>query len=375
MWSNKGGTSVGLLPGRASIGPLLLMTICPIMGLLMTEANMHFGGSFLTMFQKVATDPIGVIQASYKAPSYETIKILVAFAVFELALMRLVPGKTFVGPISPSGNRPVYKANGFQCFIISVFAFLIGSFGLGWFKATIVYDHYAEMISALTVASFGFCAFLYVKGLIAPSSADSGSCGNPIIDFYWGMELYPRVLGWDIKQFTNCRWGMMAWAVFPLSFAAKNMELNGGALDWAMAVNVALQLVYVAKFFWWETGYLATMDIQHDRAGFYICWGCLVWVPSVYVSHSLFLVQNSPKWLGPELAAAIFVAGWICIYINYDADRQRGLARATDGNCTMWGHKAKVLPVKYTTDKVRRLDRHRQGGRQGKGANARPLMR
>lgn len=29
----------------------------------------------------------------------------------------------------------------------------------------------------------------------------------------------------------------------------------------------------------WETGYLSTIDIMHDRAGYYICWGCLVWVP------------------------------------------------------------------------------------------------
>ena len=47
------------------------------------------------------------------------------------------------------------------------------------------------------------------------------------------------------------------------------------------------QLVYIAKFYWWETGYLRSLDIMHDRAGFYICWGCLVWVPSVYTSASL----------------------------------------------------------------------------------------
>ncbi len=26
----------------------------------------------------------------------------------------------------------------------------------------------------------------------------------------------------------------------------------------------------------WETGYWGSMDIMHDRAGYYICWGCLV---------------------------------------------------------------------------------------------------
>ena len=36
-----------------------------------------------------------------------------------------------------------------------------------------------------------------------------------------------------------------------------------------MLVSVLVQTVYIAKFFWWETGYFCSMDIQHDRAGTY----------------------------------------------------------------------------------------------------------
>ncbi|KAF5807426.1 putative 7-dehydrocholesterol reductase [Helianthus annuus] len=42
------------------------------------------------------------------------------------------------------------------------------------------------------------------------------------------------------------------------------------------------------------------MDIAHDRAGFYICWGCLVWVPSIYTSPGMYLV-NHPVSLGPQV--------------------------------------------------------------------------
>jgi 7-dehydrocholesterol reductase len=35
-------------------------------------------------------------------------------------------------------------------------------------------------------------------------------------------------------------------------------------------------MAYLVKFYMWETGYWGSMDIQHDRAGYYICWGCLV---------------------------------------------------------------------------------------------------
>lgn len=43
-----------------------------------------------------------------------------------------------------------------------------------------------------------------------------------------------------------------------------------------MQVSVTLQLTYITKFYHWEMGYMNSMDIQHDRAGFYLCWGCLV---------------------------------------------------------------------------------------------------
>lgn len=123
-----------------------------------------------------------------------------------------------------------------------------------------------------------------------------------------GMELYPRIgKNFDIKVFTNCRFGMMSWAVLAVTYCIKQVlvnlwscklhifsfgfcifnnfaasplawfasynllnqyELNGRVSD-SMLVNTTLMLVYVTKFFWWEAGYWSTMDIAHDR-GIYI---------------------------------------------------------------------------------------------------------
>ena len=70
----------------------------------------------------------------------------------------------------------------------------------------------------------------------------------------------------------------------------------------------------------WEAGYWRTMDIAHDRAGYYLCWGCLNWIPSVYTSPSLYLAAH-PYLLGNWKAAAILLAGLAMVYVNYDADR------------------------------------------------------
>ena len=147
---------------------------------------------------------------------------------------------------------------------------------------------------------------------------------------------------------TNCRFGMMGWPLLLLSFAAKQEEVYG--LSDSMVVAVALQLLYITKFFLWETGYLSSLDIMHDRAGYYICWGCLVWIPGIYTSPTFYLV-NHPNHLGLFWSAAIFILGAICILINYLADRQRQMVRATKGTCNVWGKKPRVTVASYITEK------------------------
>jgi 7-dehydrocholesterol reductase len=84
------------------------------------------------------------------------------------------------------------------------------------------------------------------------------------------------------------------------------------------------------------------MDIAHDRAGFYIVWGCLVWLPSVYTSPALYLVDH-PVQLGNALAAAILVAGLLCIWINYDCDCQRQQFRKSNGKDKVWGRTPEMV--------------------------------
>ena len=64
-----------------------------------------------------------------------------------------------------------------------------------------------------------------------------------------------------------------------------------------MAVAVALR---------WETGYWGSMDIMHDRAGYYICWGCLVplrpfcachFRPMCTLTHASHVKARAPSML------------------------------------------------------------------------------
>jgi len=336
---------------RQTLVPALLLLLCPPATFLFWYTNVSLDGSLYLLWELILQQgfftTIYKISSPYIFGTTTAWQIIGIFAAFELALMKLLPGKPFYGPLTRAGNIPVYKENGPTAYVVTLFAFYLCAFQFNLFPASIIYDNFGGILGALNIFSIFFCLFLLIKGHVAPSSTDSGSSGNFIFDYFWGMELYPRIFGWDVKLFTNCRFGMMSWSLIILSFAAKQSENT--ALSDSMLVAVGLQLLFVSKFFFWETGYLRSMDIMHDRAGFYICWGCLVWVPSVYTMPILYLV-NHPNNLGLPLALAIFLLGGAFIIITYLADRQRQRVRATNGQCMIWRKAPKIIVGNYVTD-------------------------
>lgn len=333
---------------RRTIVPLFLMISCPLSVILAWHINTRMNGSLLIFAHTAMQNGIGHTIWQIWQPVFFGTKtaweIIFIFMATQLLLMRIVPGKRVTGPETAKGNIPVYKDNGFSCFIITLALFYLCAYPLHLFLPTLVYDHFAGMLGALNLFSLCFCLMLYLKGRFKPSSTDSGTSGNFIFDYYWGTELYPRMLGWDIKQFTNCRFGMMSWPVIILSFAAKQAQLYG--LSNSMIVSVTIMLVYIAKFFWWESGYLRSMDIMHDRAGFYICWGCLVWVPGIYTLPAMYLV-NHPIHFSPIIAGTIILLGITCVMLNYFADAQRQKVRATHGDCLVWGKTPRLIQANY----------------------------
>lgn len=337
----------GILPGRETFGPLALMISTPIFGIVLFHVNTNMDSNFVVFAKLCASD--GLLHTIYNiwptAFDPQAVKMIAAFMAFELVLQKYMPGKTFVATITPNGNIPTYKANGMASYLFTLTTLLICSH-LNFFRPALVYDKFGEILSSMNLFALLFSLMLLVKGKYFPSSSDSGTTGNYVIDFWWGTELYPRIFGWDVKMFTNCRIGMMFWAVGILCFAAKNMEQNDGNLMNGMFVNVALQIIYITKFFHWEMGYMCSMDIQHDRAGMYICWGCLFWVPSVYTSTSFYLAEHAPE-LSNTSALIMFLLGFLMIAINYDSDNQRYVFRRTNGECLIWGRKPKRIVAEY----------------------------
>lgn len=312
----------GGLFGNRALGSLVLMVLCPFFCLTFVFMCHDLDGSIFKLrdfILKNQNDPVKILTDIMPSPvDPVALRLIGYYAAFELILTRIVPGKQFKATVTATGHTPVYKANGFQCYVITVLT-VLGLYYAKILDPILIYNKMGNFISSLNAFALLLCAFLTVKGLNFPSTLDAGTNGNLIVDFFWGTELYPRVFGWDIKQFTNCRFGMMYWQVGIICYALAQYEQNGYIAS-SMLVSLLVQSVYVAKFFLWETGYFCTMDIQHDRAGYYLCWGCLVWVPSMYTIHTYYLV-NHPVALSVPVTLLYLVAGVYSVWVNYDCDR------------------------------------------------------
>jgi 7-dehydrocholesterol reductase len=333
---------------RTTLGPLLIVVATPPAAIIFWIVCTFepFNGSLLPLR---TTEGWRSVAAHWPWPNASAAAIILVFVLLQAVLLLWLPGKTFEGPITPAGNRPRYTLNGIPAWFVTHALFFGCAYGLHLFNAGIVWDHFGAILATLVLFALLFCLFLYCKGRYWPSSEDRSVSGNFIWDYYWGVELHPTLFGLSLKQLINCRLSMMGWSVIVCSFAAKQAELDpAGHVSNAMLVSVAITVIYLFKFFWWESGYFTSLDIMHDRFGYYICWGVLAWVPAVYALTAQYLVLR-PHDLAWPLAAAIFLLGVSAIYVNYAADAQRQRVRATNGKTTVWGGLPDLIRARYTT--------------------------
>lgn len=331
---------------HTTVGPLLLMVTTPLTIVFAWIICVRYDGSIIRMIQEVTKDQLLSIDY-YPLPSPEAAKIVGVFAIMQAIFLALLPGPIWKGQVTRTGFQPTYKLNGVLSFFLTHIVLYVVTWQLKWFSLSIVYDHFGEILNTLSVASFITCFFLYFKGLYFPSSPDHGSTGNIVLDFFWGTELHPHIGYFNIKQFSNCRLGMMGWSVIINCFLVKQFEIYGYVSN-SMWISTGIQQFYILKFFYWESGYFNTLDIMYDRLGFYIYWGVTCWIPGVYCLVSLYLVKH-PYQYSLVYVVAIIAFGIVSVLANYSADEQKIRVRETNGNTTIWGQKPNILKATYYT--------------------------
>jgi hypothetical protein len=68
-------------------------------------------GSILQFVQNIVKDGNSYLAAAYPQPSWTGLQYIGVFGVIQAALLALLPGRRYYGPVTPKGNVPQYKAS------------------------------------------------------------------------------------------------------------------------------------------------------------------------------------------------------------------------------------------------------------------------
>jgi 7-dehydrocholesterol reductase len=317
-----------------------------------------YGGSLAGPLAGLGTDPSRTLPALLAAAPRPTVA---GFAIFggwyllQALLMLALPGRTVLGAVTPAGHQLAYRTNGALAWLVTHVA--LGLAALRWpWLLTLVYEHWGGLFVAASVTGVLAALAAYAKAHRAPTHADDRRfSGHALYDFFAGIELNPRLGRLDLKLFHIGRVGMMAWTVVNLSFAAQQYQALGRVTSAMVIVNV-LQGLYVLDLFWREDWYVRTIDIQHDRFGFYLAWGGVAWLPFMYTLPAAYLVAH-PVDLSPAAAGAILALGLggYTMFLSANGQRDR-FRRAGAGPCRIGGRDATFVPARYVSGDGRQHD-------------------
>ena len=269
--------------------------------------------------------------------SIMTFFVLLGYGYLSIILNK----KKFIGPKNVDGVEPVYADNGFGFYSLTV---LLTLFIVNYFKgfSQAFINNFLSTTLTFTIAGYLFATYLYLKYKDNYFNKDKDE-DSELFKFFRGLEYHPKILGVDIKQLTNCRFGMISWQIFIIIFA-KYYFKKVGKINYPILFSVLLQSIYIAKFFYWETGYFNTLDITLDKAGYYICWGCLVFVPCFYTFTTFYMVNKDPK-LSFEKCLMIFILGCYFTYKNYEVDLQKEIFKKLGKNMELNGKKVETMEL------------------------------
>lgn len=238
-----------------------------------------------------------------------------SWILFQAILFYFVPGKICQGSITPTGERLSYNINGIYIYPIT--------FIIPWLIEIDIINNWGSMLMLAHLYGVISSVLAYIKG-----QKLSNGFNSFFHDFYAGLELNPRIYGFDLKLFTNSRIGMMSWSLVNNMYIAQYYRLNGTIPNSMILCNL-LQSIYIVDFFVHEEWYLRTIDIAHDHFGFMLSWGSSVWVPFIYTIQIQYLYHH-PVELSLIQYDLILILGLTGYLIFRVANDQKDYCRNND---------------------------------------------
>lgn len=248
------------------------------------------------------------------------------FHLFQALLYKYLPCKEVKGNITPGGNIPTYNDNGLKSWCLTIGLEISYLLGFTYDERRQMFENLGDFHQALNYYGIMVSLYFYMIALFSDKESlnEPYFSNNPILDFYKGVELHSQTKLGDCKMIINSRVGMMIWGMINVLAI---MSSTGSTIY----VSSFIQLIYITKFFIWESGYAKTTDITVDRCGYYLFWGCICYVPCIYSSPTIYHYYY-PKNFHPFFEMVAICTGSYLIYINWEIDWERSYLREKKEN-------------------------------------------
>lgn len=287
------------------------------------------------------------LSVRFVPPNFNDILLFLIYAIFSWLLYLIVPGKIEIGPIFNSGKRYEYKLNSLNCLLLEIgIQMLLGY--TGFVPLETLSKYFSRIIIASVYLGLFLSILMYFKGKWFPTFKNIESMGrNDLIeDFYSGIELAPRfseTSPYDLKLFCIGHIGMILWQLLNISHAAYGW--NRGSVD-ALVVCL-LQTIYIFDWAIYERWYLYTVDIQHDRLGYYLTYGAFSWMTMSYTAYGYYASHVRPGNSNFRLFIVVFLyllGYWLMRTSNNQKEDFR-----KNPEKKIWGKKPEFMLAEYKT--------------------------
>jgi len=334
----------------------------------LTQLSLIVGYCFLAVFIPLMCDYGGCsfvdgflslpkLMTHVPAPSVYGFTFWAAWVLLNIILWYAVPGKIVTGDPTPGGHETVFKCGALNTWFVVAIVFGLSAYYNILPMAEVV-ERYAEIgVASFIIAMIGSVALIF-KGVYFPTvAADSMRHRNFLQDFFLGLEIQPKAFGINLKLFWIGRVGMLLWTVLGFCHARYQYE-KIGMVTYSMMVEWTLAAIYTVDWAWKEEWYIRTIDMHHDRLGFYLFGGILVAFPTIYCAPTYYLAHMGTAEDDISFYRAVSVIVLYTVFYtlfrlcNDEKDYVRNQWKngvSEDKLLGMFGKKMPVIVAKYRT--------------------------
>lgn len=251
-------------------------------------------------------------------PNNRAWRIYWFFGLMQMAFYMFMPGVYRKGKALPhlGGKQLDYYCSAMWSFYSSIVIMLTLHF-TGIFKLYSLIDEFGHIMSVAIISGFMCATIAYVSARVR--GATVRMTGSPIVDFFLGAELNPRLFGiLDFKMFLEVRIPWFILFFLSLGTCLKQYEQYGAPSMEAVFLLFAHYL-YAGACAKGEHLIITTWDMYYEKLGFMLIFWNMAGVPLSYCHCILYVANHNPsEYQWPIWFTVILTIAYLGMYYIWD---------------------------------------------------------